>query len=187
MRRNVSKFVTCLMLSQPVDGLPTCGFETELIAIGSTLITLFHQFGNSKKHRLSARCVHLMRTLVLTVVVLGWTASVSAVPAEPSKPASRFTVEPIGWQVSEPIGESVNAEVEIDLETRRLIRNRIVGLAIFFTGVLLLLGLSFAYLRLDHATRGFHSGRLQLFAVFLGLMIVGICFFFLNKIVLTNP
>ena len=175
------------MLSQPIDGLPSCGFETELITIGSTLTTLFHQFGNSKKHWLAARCLHLMRTLILLVVVLGWTASVSAVPAEPLKPESRFIVDPLGWQASEPIGESVSAGVEIDLETRRLIRSRIVGLAIFFIGILSLLGLSFTYLRLDHATRGFHSGRLQLLAVFLGLMIVGICFFFLNKMVLTSP
>ncbi len=128
-----------------------------------------------------------MKILVVFVVFLGWTWASSASAVEPVKSAGKRTGEPLSLQASEQVGEAVGSEVGAELETRRLIRNRIAGLAIVFSGLLLLLGLSFMYLRLDHATRGFHSGRLQLLAVFLGLAIVGVCFFFLNKIVLSSP
>ncbi|MCP4775778.1 MAG: hypothetical protein GY880_16215, partial [Planctomycetaceae bacterium] len=114
-----------------------------------------------------------MKILVVFVVFLGWTWASSASAVEPVKSAGKRTGEPLSLQASEQVGEAVGSGGGAELETRRLIRNRIAGLAIVFSGLLLLLGLSFMYLRLDHATRGFHSGRLQLLAVFLGLAIVG--------------
>ena len=63
----------------------------------------------------------------------------------------------------EPIESPENSEDQS-------LRNRLISYA--FSGGLMLvfLGLLFGYLRLDHATRGFHSGRLQLAA----LVLVGI-------------
>ena len=47
----------------------------------------------------------------------------------------------------------------------RSLRDRLVSY-VFFGGLLLVfLALLFGYLRLDHATRGFHSGRLQIAAL----------------------
>lgn len=128
-----------------------------------------------------------MRTLVVFVIFLGCTWASSAIAVEPVTPAGKRTGEHPSLQASKQVGEAVGSEGRAELETRRLIRNRIASLAIVFSGLLLLLGLSFVYLRLDHATRGFHSGRLQLLAAFLGLAIVGVCFFFLNKMVLSSP
>ena len=119
-----------------------------------------------------------------------WGNSVMA--SEPIKSTSLISGESLNLQVSEPVGntatgDTANVGGNVESGTHRVVRGRIIGLAIVFSGLLLLLGLAFVYLRLDHATRGFHSGRLQLWAAFLGLMIVGICFFFLNQIVLMRP
>lgn len=129
----------------------------------------------------------MVRIAVLFAVLLSWMWGNSAMAIEPTKPASLVSGELLSLQVSEPVGDRVNAGGNGESKTHRVVRGRIIGLAIVFSGLLLLLGLSFVYLRLDHATRGFHSGRLQLLAAFLGLMIVGICFFFLNQIVLMRP
>ena len=52
------------------------------------------------------------------------------------------------------------------------LRSRLICYA-FFGGVLLVfLALLFGYLRLNHATRGFHSGRLQLAALVLSGVVV---------------
>lgn len=124
---------------------------------------------------------------VLFAVLLSWMWGNSAMASEPMKPASLISGELLSKQVSKQAGDVVDAGGNGESETHRMVRGRIIGLAIVFSGLLLLLGLSFVYLRLDHATRGFHSGRLQLLAAFLGLLIVGICFFFLNQIVLMRP
>ena len=55
----------------------------------------------------------------------------------------------------------------------RSLRNRLVGYAFFGGLTLVFLGVLFGYLRLDHATRGFHTGRLQLVAlILLGIVLV---------------
>ena len=123
--------------------------------------------------------------LVLILFNLAWTNSASAV--EPIKTTSRTSGETRSLQADGHVEDTVNSGGKVEGKMRKLIRDRILGLAVVFTGLLLLLGLSFIYLRLDHATRGFHSGRLQLLAVFLGLIIVGICCFFFNQIVLLSP
>lgn len=167
------------------------GFLTGLIAIGNILTTTLLQNWNPTKKWspdkvLGSVTISLrISVLVLILFNLVWTNSAFAV--EPVKLASRTSGEIRSLQAGGQVGDAVNSEVKVGWKIRRLIRDRILGLAIVFTGLLLLLGLSFIYLRLDHATRGFHSGRLQLLAVFLGLIIVGICCFFLNQIVLLSP
>ena len=53
-------------------------------------------------------------------------------------------------------------------------RNQCIGLAL--GGGVLLLSVLFAYLKLEHATRGFYSGRMQSFAVILAIAVV--CLFY---------
>jgi hypothetical protein len=177
------------MLSQTIDGLPRGGFETGLISIGNNLTTLLLKNRNPQKDLSSGKLLRSVRISVSVSVCmlfsLAWASS--AIAVEPIKRASPISGETLSLQASEQGGDPVSSESKAELETRQLIRDRIVGLAIVFFGLLSLLGLSFIYLRLDHATRGFHSGRLQLLGVFLGLIIVGICYFFLNQIVLSSP
>lgn len=53
------------------------------------------------------------------------------------------------------------------------LRNRLISYVFFGCLTLVFLGLLFGYLRLDHATRGFQSGRLQLAALVLsGIVLV---------------
>lgn len=56
---------------------------------------------------------------------------------------------------------SVVAERAPDARSEKVLRNRVIAAAIFGGVVLALLGIVFGYLRMDHATRGFYSGRLQ--------------------------
>ena len=175
------------MLSQTIDGLPRGGFETGLISIGNNLTTLLLQNRNPQKDLSSGKLLRSVRISVSVCMLFSLAWASSAIAVEPIKRASPISGETLSLQASEQGGDPVSSESKAELETRQLIRGRIVGLAIVFFGLLSLLGLSFIYLRLDHATRGFHSGRLQLLGVFLGLIIVGICYFFLNQIVLSSP
>jgi len=62
------------------------------------------------------------------------------------------------------VGETEEGETEEgSLPDAR--RNRLVAAGFFGAIFLALLGVLFAYLRLDHASRGFHSGRLQMIAL----------------------
>ena len=106
--------------------------------------------------------------------------------SEPIKSTSLISGESLNLQVSEPVGntaagDTANVGGNVESGTHRVVRGRIIGLAIVFSGLLLLLGLAFVYLRLDHATRGFHSGRLQLWAAFFRIDDCGNLLFFLES------
>jgi len=54
-----------------------------------------------------------------------------------------------------------------------VVRQRLIAVGLIVGMVLALLGTLFGYLRMDHATRGFHSGRLQMMALgVVGLILI---------------
>ena len=54
------------------------------------------------------------------------------------------------------------------------LRNRLISYTFFGALLLVFLALLFGYLRLDHATRGFHSGRLQIAALALCAIVLAV-------------
>lgn len=56
-------------------------------------------------------------------------------------------------------------------------RDRLVAIGLVGGTFLALLAVLFGYLRLDHATRGFYSGRLQLLAGISAVAILAVCYF----------
>ena len=72
----------------------------------------------------------------------------------------------------DPIELTAQSE-PVEVIDDRSLRNRLIGYAFFGGLTLVFLGVLFGYLRLDHATRGFHTGRLQLVAlILLGIVLV---------------
>lgn len=69
-----------------------------------------------------------------------------------------------------------------DLSDRQRTRDRLVGFGAIGGLLLALLGVLFVYLRLNHATRGFHSGRLQLLAGLISILIVTTCYFLWTQV-----
>ena len=68
--------------------------------------------------------------------------------------------------------EETEPNQSIEKTEAQSLRNRLISY-VFFGGLMLLfLGLLFGYLRLNHATRGFHSGRLQLAALVLSGLVL---------------
>jgi hypothetical protein len=175
------------MVVQPIDVVSRGGFENGLTAIGINLTITWLQNINPNKDLPLGRFIFPMRTAVLIVILFGWVCCSFGGAVETLPVENRLSGDLPRLQASEQVANGVNSDDEAELETRQILRDRIVGFAIIFLGLLLLLGLSFIYLRLDHATRGFHAGRLQLLAAFLGLTVLGICFFFWNQMVLSNP
>jgi len=73
-------------------------------------------------------------------------------------------------------GAKVDPAVELqespEKSATQSLRTRLICYA-FFGGLLLVfLAILFGYLRLDHATRGFHSGRLQIAALVLSAVVL---------------
>ncbi len=63
--------------------------------------------------------------------------------------------------------ESMEPDESTEDTDAQSLRNRLVSYTFLGGLTLVFLGLLFGYLRLNHATRGFHSGRLQLAAMVL--------------------
>lgn len=175
------------MAVQPTDVVSRGGFETGLTAIGINLTMTWLQNINPKRDLPGGRFICPMKAAVFIVILFGWVCCSLGGAVETPAVENRLSGDLPRLQASEQVASGVNSDEEAELETRQVLRDRMVGFAIIFFGLLLLLGLSFIYLRLDHATRGFHAGRLQLLAAFLGLIVLGICFFFWNQMVLSNP
>lgn len=68
------------------------------------------------------------------------------------------------------------------LAEQKQMRDRLVGFGVIGGAFLALMGILFAYLRLDHATRGFHSGRLQLLASFISILMLATCYFLWTQV-----
>ncbi len=71
---------------------------------------------------------------------------------------------------------------ELGKSGRSELENRLLGLGLIGGGILVLLGLLFSYLRLDHATRGFYGGRLQLVAAIAALIVLAACYFLWSQV-----
>lgn len=69
-------------------------------------------------------------------------------------------------------GSGGRAARRVDSESEKVLRNRLIAAAIIGSGVLSMLGIVFGYLRLDHATRGFYSGRLQSIAAAAAIVVL---------------
>jgi hypothetical protein len=61
-------------------------------------------------------------------------------------------------------------------------RDRLVGLGLMGGTLLALLGVVFGYLRLDHATRGFYCGRLQMLAGVSSALILAVSYFLWTQV-----
>lgn len=57
------------------------------------------------------------------------------------------------------------------------IQDRLICVAIVGVAVICLLGILFAYLRMEYISRGFYSGRLQLISIGAGLLVLTACYF----------
>jgi len=70
------------------------------------------------------------------------------------------------------------AEVPESLEEfgDQSLRDRLISYTFFGASLLVFLGILFGYLRLDHATRGFHSGRLQVAALALCAIVFAVSY-----------
>ena len=68
------------------------------------------------------------------------------------------------------------------LAKQKIVRDRLVGFGVVTGAILALLAVLFAYLRMDHATRGFHSGRLQMLAILISIMILVACYFLWTQV-----
>lgn len=82
--------------------------------------------------------------------------------------------------------ESMNSMDRVlagDKETRDPIRDRLVAVAILGGAFLALLGVLFFYLRVDHASRGFYSGRLQMISVIAVIIILAVCYLLWTQVV----
>lgn len=69
-----------------------------------------------------------------------------------------------------------------DLAKEEQMRDRLMRFGVIGGGFLALMGVLFAYLRLHHATRGFHAGRLQMLAVFISILILATCYFLWTQV-----
>ena len=58
-----------------------------------------------------------------------------------------------------------------------VLRNRLVLTTVALAVVIACLAILYTYLRLEHATRGFYSGRLQTGAGLLGLIVLVVAYF----------
>lgn len=61
-------------------------------------------------------------------------------------------------------------------------RDRIVAIGLIGGTLLALLGVVFGYLRLDHATRGFYCGRLQMLALACSVLILAVGYFLWSQV-----
>lgn len=121
----------------------------------------------------------ILRLCIVTVV--GWTLASTSFAQGPTGvdtlPRNVFETQvrvcgwanhfPLGWWQAEPPTDSV-AEVRL--------RKRLVFVAIVTSGVIAILALLFAYLRMEYITRGFYSGRLQFLAVALTVVVIAVCY-----------
>ena len=87
--------------------------------------------------------------------------------AESTAAPDDLAVDPEFAKAINSLDDSMNYEPEKELD----VRNRLVSTALIGGMLLGLMGVLFSYLRLEHATRGFYSGRLQTLAIALAIAI----------------
>ncbi len=73
--------------------------------------------------------------------------------------------------------QTVAEQSSEERDNQSVVRQRLIMVAIVAGVVISLLAVLFGYLRLDHATRGFYSGKLQMVAVVEVLLILGLAFY----------
>ncbi|MFK7767362.1 MAG: hypothetical protein AB8B55_09085 [Mariniblastus sp.] len=96
--------------------------------------------------------------------------------AEVSQPiglADSSAVDPEFEKAVRSLDETMNYEPAKELG----VKNRLVSVALAGGLLLGLLGIIFMYLRLDHATRGFYSGRLQTLAIVVAVVLLAATYF----------
>ena len=80
--------------------------------------------------------------------------------------------------------QSLDESMKFDGEStkERQTRDRMVAIGLIGGTLLALLGVAFGYLRLDHATRGFYCGRLQMLAVACSVSILAFGYFLWTQV-----
>lgn len=71
----------------------------------------------------------------------------------------------------------LDSEPDESLVHEKQLRDRLICVAIVGVAVICLLGILFAYLRMEYISRGFYSGRLQLISIGAGLLVLTACYF----------
>ena len=81
------------------------------------------------------------------------------------------TSSPSAHPGTNPIPDSSTSRI-VAADRTEVLRVRLLSALLAGIGVLGLLGIFYCYLKLDHATRGMYSRRLQTLCIFLGMLIV---------------
>lgn len=137
--------------------------------------------------------LHVFTCCLLSLSGLVFIASnPGSVYAQESEPGNALVEqqEDDGTEYSESNAEMLAAMKSLDqalnqkeiLAEREQTRDRLVGFGVIGGAFLALVGVLFAYLRLDHATRGFHSGRLQLLSGLISVVIIATCYFLWTQV-----
>lgn len=129
--------------------------------------------GNSRFAWLVVWLMLLLSTALPGRMVCGQ-ATDSAQETSPKPTSAEVTSDGGSLEATESTGfdEPVSDAPTKATDTQPL-RNRLISYAFFGGLTLVFLSVLFGYLRLDHATRGFHSGRLQLAAlILLGIVLL---------------
>ncbi|MEL7497490.1 MAG: hypothetical protein AAFN77_07760 [Planctomycetota bacterium] len=133
---------------------------------------------------LNRRAVRIASVGILTLFLIGWfSTSLQANPIVQDNLHPIEEVDPAG-ELADVLADSFNGNSETDSGVNgpvegsheALIRKRMVTAAILIGGLIVLLGVLFAYLRMEHITRGFYSARLQTVAVLTVLVVVLVCY-----------
>ncbi len=78
--------------------------------------------------------------------------------------------------------QSLDASLKYEPAKPIRIRNRIVTAGVFGGALLGFLSVLFGYLKLNHLTRGFYSGRLQTLSIACVILILGLCYFLWTQV-----
>ena len=145
---------------------------------------------NLFEHVWADRAGRVHKSCLILLIV----SSIAASAAGSSSLGQELGHQP-GQTVVEPVDDDMGADLMVAMKSldetlnkkdalaeRMETRNRLVGFAVFSAAFLAIIGVLFGYLRLDHATRGFHSGRLQMLAAFAVVLILTACYFLWTQV-----
>jgi hypothetical protein len=135
-------------------------------------------FGDANSSRQVVRQFVLLMFLILVLPSVGLGQDVDGKSANE---LSKIQLND-GLSENDGLNENETAGESVDASPRSELQNRLIGFGLVGGAVLALMGLLFAYLRLDHATRGFYGGRLQLGAIVLAVAVLAICYFLWSQV-----
>lgn len=117
----------------------------------------------------------LTLAICFAVMVIPWLEVSSCVGQEPPPPITAN-------QTADSNDTDGSNAVPGEADAAKQMRNRLVMVGFGVVAFLALLGVVFSYLRLNHATRGFYSGRLQSLAIVCFIAILAVCYFLWSQL-----